>query len=649
MQLLPNETIPSFMARTQLLAIHRRVDSFYQSILDCSYTQTCGVATYRLEKLSQLLGIDLERLIMEHTAYPYFAHYMSEKHAKSLRDAISGDKPKVLEIETGSVNSRLSIPSYHSFCPLCAEDDIENHGVAYWHQLHALPGVSACHIHKCKLIRTEIRAKILAIPDLNQAETREASDKEVLFAQLSAKLCQNPSPNLNPAITVERYKQKLNDAGYISEQGHLRRTPLLSGIRNFWSDLLKSPDFHNLKTNGNGHNFVRDVLKADDKRTHPVKHTLLAGFLDFATHQRPRVKPESNVLPKTDMPEGNQEHAVKLLKQGVALSRTAKESGVSYYTVRKLAKEFSINHRTRRKKITPEQEEQTLELLKTGLSMKKIGEQVGLAESTVDNLLLSHPDIRAMRRKLKKTHHREKLVQLRNQALSLIENNPDMSRKSLVDSFPEVFIWLRNHDKEWLYKHLPQAQSATQAQAQRYKHHHGLWKQKQRKAIKGLRSFAIKSMDNPPKNQRLSPSYILKALKVRNTQSHIRKTMPAFWRQLTRYAESHEDFQLRKLHALYNAEPALFTIYSARRLLKIAAAFPPVSEVVLGQAQELQKNDLSYQRPVIQLWLLFREVHSFPVQEQYFQSSSRRGASKTIIAFAVTKRQHVSNHIISME
>lgn len=57
------------MARTQLLAIHKRADSFYQSVLDCSYTQTCGVATYRLKKLSQLLRMDLDKIITEHTAY----------------------------------------------------------------------------------------------------------------------------------------------------------------------------------------------------------------------------------------------------------------------------------------------------------------------------------------------------------------------------------------------------------------------------------------------------------------------------------------------------------------------------------------------------------------------------------------------------
>ncbi|OED43722.1 hypothetical protein ACH42_09385 [Endozoicomonas sp. (ex Bugula neritina AB1)] len=556
---------------------------------------------------------------------------MSEKHARSLQNAISGDKPKALESETGSVNSRLGMPNYHSFCPLCAEQDIENHGVAYWHQLHTLPGVSACHIHKCKLVRSKIRPKILAIPDLNQAEVHKASDNEILFSQLSAKLCQRPTYNYEPATEIiERYKQQLDCAGYISEAGLVRREKLLSDIRSFWSHLLNRPDFLNLRTSGKEHNFVRDVLTAEIKRTHPVKHILLNGFLNH-TDQKKTASKSSDITPRISRASGdNHDLVISLLKDGMALSKTTKESGVSYYTVRKLAKVHDIKHKTKPKKMTPEQEHQALELLKTGLSMKKAGEQVGLPESTVDNLLLSHPEIRAARHKLKKTLHSERLNQLRGKALSIIQDNPDMTRKTLTDSYPDIFIWLKNHDKKWLYSHLPKPLTASQAQSHRYKHQQNLWKNKQRNAVKGLRSLVRKMTTSPPQNQRLSISYILKTLKVRNPQSHIRKTMPAFWRQLTRFAETHEDFQLRKLHTLYTESPALFTIYSARRLLKIAAAFPPVSDMVLEQAQELQKSDFYYQRPADLQSLLLRNAHNHSVQMRYYEPCWSRSKANPI-------------------
>ena len=638
MHLLPNETIPSFMARTQLLAIHRRADNFYQSILNCNYTQTCGAATYRLKKLSKLLNICSDKIIIEHTIYPYFAHYMTENHARSLYKAICSDIPKALESETGSVNSRLGIPGYHSFCPLCAEDDISNHGVAYWHQTHSLPGVTACYRHKCRLIRSIKKPKILAIPNLNKTEVLEATESEVLFASLSTSLCRDTKPTRNPEKTIEQYKQQLDLAGYLTETGYVRQQKLLADITRFWKDLLTLPDFKNLKTGGSEHNFVRDLLNPETKRTHPVKHILLSGFL---RHCKPAEKPaqanRAPLLKTNNKKAGDEQYAVTLLKNGTSLHKAASEAGVSYYTIRKLVQQHSIQRNPRKKKITPEQEAAVLKLLRTGLSMKKAGQQVGLPESTVDNLLVSHPEIRAARHKLKKIQFSEKLSKLRKQVLLIIEQNPEMSRKELTEAFSDVFIWLRNHDKKWLYKQLPKPLSAVQAQSFRYKNQRLLWQKKQQQAIGGLRGFVIMMMANPPSNQRLSPSYILKSLKIRNTQTHIRKTMPIFWRQLIRFAESHEDYQLRKLQALYKAQPALFTIYSPRRLLKIAAAYPPVSDDVLGQARRLQKGHNDYCRPATQYWLLLREVGHYSVQKRYSQPRKNSNSDRLTIALATIK------------
>lgn len=611
MDILPSETIPSFMARTQVLAIYKKADSHYQSILGCDYTQTCGVSTHRLKKLSELLNTNLHQLIMEHTAYPYFAHFMTEEHAKSLYEAIISDKPTVLESETGSSSSRLGIPNYHSYCPLCAEEDIKAHGVAYWHQIHSLPGVSACLFHKCQLIRSRKQPKILATPDLRQIEVADASENEILFARLSANLCQEFNENPSPDQQIESYRRQLDSAGYITASGYVRQGKLLEDIGYFWADLLQLPDFKNVRTgaaNGKEQNFIKDLLRSVTKRTHPVKHILLQGFLNNCTFKEETPQPKNNHIPCNKVSTGDEKGTIALLKSGISLSKTAAQSGVSYYTVRKLAKQHNINHRSRPKKTTPEQETAALVLLKTGLSMKKVGDQVGLAESTVDNLLISHPEIRAARRKLKKSHFAEKLSQLRKQALSIIKQNPKMTRKELTESFSDVFIWLKNNDKDWLYRQLPKPVSASQAQVLRYKNQHLLWKKKQQQAIEGLRGFAIKMMNTPPANQRISPSYILKSLKIRNPQAHVRKTMPVFWQQLTRFAETHEDFQLRKLFTLHRGEPALFQIYSARRLLKIASAYPPVSSNVLQQAKLIQNGDASYKRESTLNWLLLKQA-----------------------------------------
>ncbi|PJE79251.1 hypothetical protein CI610_01781 [invertebrate metagenome] len=639
MYLLPNETIPGFMARTQRLAIHHKADNFYQSILDCNYSQTCGVATYRLKKLSELLDIDQHKLILEHTAYPYFSYFMTKKHTESLHKALCSETYKPLESETGSVNSRLGIPNYHSFCPLCAEQNIQQFGVAYYHQIHTLPAVSACYIHGCKLVRKPIQPKILSIPDMRNPKIIEASKKEILFAKLSARLCEKSEKTPSLANHRASYQQKLSDLGYTTESGKIRSEKLLSDIRYFWRELLVDSDLRYLRTDGKQHHFVRDVLGPANKRTHPVKHILLLGFINHLQPSPEKIKQKAKKIVNS-CSQSDIKKAIDLLRQGVSLNKTAELSGVSYYTVRKLIVIHKIPYNTKPRKITPSQEKEAIKLLKTGLSMKKIGERVGLSESGIDNLLNEYPKIRAKRRKLKKQLYATTLAHYREQSIQIIKANQHLTRKELMCLNPAMFIWLKNHDKKWLYHQMPVPLSPAQVQACRYRDQKKFWDIKQQLAIQSLQKFARNVIVSPPKNQRLSVTFILKQLAIRNTQTHIRRTMPIFWQQLTRMAENYEDFQLRKLYGLYQSQPSLFTVHSAKTLLRMAAAYPPVSDGVLEQAKLFQKGDKRYYRPKVQYWLLLKTTSPYPVQQPYCLAFECQDTCRQPLSLAAIKISH---------
>ncbi len=609
MQLLSHETIPSFMARTKLLVIHKRNESFYQSIIGCSYTQTCGSVTYRLDRLASLLGINIRQLICDHTTYPYFSRFMTEAQANSLYSAMRDEKHVALESLTGSVTSRLGIPNYHALCPLCAEQDVREYGTAYWHVHHSLPCVRACHLHGCKLARFPTKAKHLTTPDLRGISIEQASSKETFFAQLSAYFTFSSHEGYSPEEYTDLYRDKLSAYGYTTKTGSIRAEKLLSDIRRFWGSLLHHKDYQHLRCDGKQHNFVRDILRSPTKRTHPVKHILLSGFLDELKVFPNRTAMTYNRITPTST-EADKEKAIALLTQGVSLSKASQLTGVSYYTVRKLAAINQVSSQTKPRKLTVESKKKAIELLKTGLSMKKVGIQFGLSESGIDNLLNEHPEIRALRKKLREAKRSNYQPRYRQAALEIINSNQGLVRKELCALNPKAFCWLRKHDTDWLEQKLPTPKTPKEAQAQRYKHQKDHWRSKQARAIHNLRQFAQKTLASPPLQQRVSITYILKVLEVRNVQRHIRSTMPAFWYQVSRFAESHEDFQLRKLHTLYKNDPMIFSIYSARRLLKIAAAYPPVTDKVLEQASLLQKKDIDYKREKLKGWLLLRNTKS---------------------------------------
>ena len=607
MKLLPDETIYSLIARINLLAINKRTDDFYESLLGCIYTQACGVSTYRLETLAADLEISVTRLLNEHTSYRYFAHFMSAEHRERFRDALTGNSAEALESLAGTATSRLGIPPYHAFCPRCSEKAIEMHGVSYWHQFHELPGVTACHVHGIKLIRSSVRPKHLDLPDIQNSHATRASEKEILFARLSVKLLEEAAEPKTYGSMADNYKFRLDACGYVTPKGMIRSTQLLDDLRRFWGDLLLQDDFQHVRTDGSKHNFIRDLLRSGDKRTHPVKHILLTDFLDSVQH-KPEVEPPV-AAPGLLKGAGSTELAVELLKQGISLSKTAEQSGVSYYSVRKLAHEYEIPINHKPGKLPADKELEVLGLLEQGLSMKKIGEMVGMSESGIDNILSAHPGLREKRRNVRKQNKSDKREQYRRKALEIIDENPELHRKALFDKFPDIFVWLRNHDRQWLYQYLPPPCSATAAQSYRYDQQGAMWMKRQQAAIKQLRKFARKSLSQPPAGQRMSISFILKSLKVRNNQGHIRDRMPWFWHQLSKVSESHEEYQLRKLHALHTENPTYFKTYSIIRILKFARSFPPVSERVLRAARSLagkkgtiyspEKRHLLILRPVV--------------------------------------------------
>jgi len=606
--LLPDETIFSLMARMKILTINRRVDKLYDAILSCNYTQFCGVASYRIEFLSSQLEISLDELLNKHTSFGYYTHLMGKRHRLLFKNALKGDVSKALESLAGTVNSRISMPQYHAFCPYCAQQDIELHGVPYWHQCHELPGVTACHIHGIKLIRTPMRPKHLELPDINNSIKECANEQEILFAKLSADLRKKPAHRKSPEKVIERYRKQLDRSDYITPGGMIRSSQLLADIKYFWSDLLKIPDFQNLRLNGRTHNFVRDVLRGASTRTHPVKHLLLAGFLNSLNSRQKRKSIEEAV--RDSSRPGDINFALELLRKGVSLSKSAKQSGVSYYSIRKLAHEYQIPINSKPGKLTEQQKSEVFDLLRQGMPMKKIGEAMGVSESGIDNILSAHPALRAKRKKIKQEDKEKKRVLNRQSALKIIQKNSNLTRKAIMEIDPDLFIWLKNHDKHWLYKQLPPAKSPQEAQSFRYKKQNNLWLKKQMIAIGRLKKFALKSLRRPPENTRISIAYILKSLQIRNTQSHIRRQMPMFWHQVRRLAETHEAFQLRKLEALYKNAPALLTIYSARRVLKIARSYPPVSARVLNTVEALQAGRTWKSREqLLSRWLLLRQTN----------------------------------------
>ena len=58
-----------------------------------------------------------------------------------------------------AVLPRNDADRFLKFCPLCAVEDRQKYGEAYWHRKHQIRNISICTAHKCRLMNSTVEAK----------------------------------------------------------------------------------------------------------------------------------------------------------------------------------------------------------------------------------------------------------------------------------------------------------------------------------------------------------------------------------------------------------------------------------------------------------------------------------------------------------
>lgn len=110
----------------------------------------------------------MEELIFKHTTFPQYARFADrERRNKGFKTLIES---------RGSIRNTLPMPMnksgarYVCYCPLCAQEDRETYGEAYWHRSYFIRGIGICVKHMCRLINTSIKISRVMPPRLLVAD-----------------------------------------------------------------------------------------------------------------------------------------------------------------------------------------------------------------------------------------------------------------------------------------------------------------------------------------------------------------------------------------------------------------------------------------------------------------------------------------------
>ncbi|WP_026970854.1 TnsD family Tn7-like transposition protein [Aliagarivorans marinus] len=420
-----------------------------------------------LARFSHLPALDL---VEHHSALPYWRLFTNETVFNSVqKDMVSGDTQSAYS-RLSIVASRVTEPSVIRYCPRCAASDLHQYGVAFWHTEHQLPGVIACATHRVMLVSVpRSRSRLVLPPQLERAvQLSLAPMVAVQLAQLSRELLDASWSPLGNERLIYAYSVRLAEMGFASANLNVRQQAWRSELEAYWNPLLSEPSLDSVFSLGKRQQFPACMVRGVAANHHPLKHLLMVGALfesvsDFmrftetaeATHQKVLERHARRIdRDKLRRKLEVEQQTLSKLKAGQSLRRVAKTLGGSVSTFKRIALRGGIEIKRRTQKLFEEERRVIWRKLVIGKSTQDIAAHIGCSVGAVEQELGRYSELPELRSRIRFYHkrgeHRANLVATQNSLKT-------PSRKQIQDAARASYTWLFKHDKDWLYKQLPEA------------------------------------------------------------------------------------------------------------------------------------------------------------------------------------------------
>jgi hypothetical protein len=144
----PDELVYSIIARY----ISHGGEAVYKSIIDLfgkMVSQNFHLPNSLIKfvnSISNVIDINLDYLIYEHTLFNFFTSFGSIERKQSMFNFIAYGEGKFVVNRIEGLNLGL-----FKYCVLCAQEDLKLYGETYWHRSHNLPSIECCYKHGCEL------------------------------------------------------------------------------------------------------------------------------------------------------------------------------------------------------------------------------------------------------------------------------------------------------------------------------------------------------------------------------------------------------------------------------------------------------------------------------------------------------------------
>jgi len=560
----------------------------------------------------------VERLISNHTLYPFYAPFLERKQARQLWADMEGARGPSIYMRSGVMASTVQPMEWLRFCPACAQQDKEQLGEYYWHRIHQLPGIQVCPEHNVRVLDSKIRiqnpqtrhefvsaergiqlpkSRSYKLLNLHQAVLlRIAEDAAWLLKQHPL------TPGLD--TLAKRYRELLAERDLATYSGRVRVSELLNQFCECYSPELLEYLQCQIDVESQ-HNWLFRLVRSPKGSQHPLRHLLLMQFLGHtaesffklpkqfkpfgkrpwlclnkaADHFRQPVIPECEVI-------YSQEHGRPIgtfhCSCGFTYTRTGPdESEEDTLRITKIRAFGSVW-------------EDALKTLwnDSSVSLREIARQLGVDAATV-KLHAAALELEFPRQAKRQTTRMSRTLALplevkpgiaeasleryRQEWLTARQEYPEAGRTVLRKQFQRVYTWLHRNDRAWLETNLPprRAKSPPPIRVD--------WEHRDIELADAARQAAVHLQSKPGKPTQITVAAIGRELgQLALIQRHLNK-LPITAQVLSELVETREAFALRRIQWVVKCYREEGICPQRWQLVRRAGLRPDIEELFIVQ------------------------------------------------------------------
>ncbi len=291
-QLLSDELIYSWLGRLVAVNVLGHPKEYLSQLFGTKNIVPSVDLPTHLKSLHDRLGVNspydtIGQLIELGTLYPYHRPFLTQERHERINEILINNDGKALKVLTGRVANRFGANPPLRYCPICVMEDTQSVGTPYWKRSHQLPGVKCCIKHRAELITyisphfaTDKLRIILAPYVIIDSKPVPATEKQILFAELSTSLLNSNLSVINPSIRKSLYVEAITSAGFGIRGSHIDYKHLSQSIcshYDYFDDFIHRDRL--LTSSGSSLNWLRTLIQHPEIASHPICHLLLIGYL----------------------------------------------------------------------------------------------------------------------------------------------------------------------------------------------------------------------------------------------------------------------------------------------------------------------------------------------------------------------------------